>query len=107
MLSFRDEAGKDYQRAFLPINANGIVSFSLPEDKPALSIGKNHQWSLVVVCGDTLQPECIKIIVFNSRNFSKLHAAFKVKLQIDKFLIDCHFVVMFFCHTRKQFCDCS
>jgi hypothetical protein len=57
MLSFRDTQGKYYQRAFLPINDNGIVSFSLPEDKPALSIGKNYQWSLVIVCGDTVQPD--------------------------------------------------
>ncbi|BAY84328.1 hypothetical protein NIES267_38240 [Calothrix parasitica NIES-267] len=57
MLSFRDLKGKYYQRAFLPINANSIVSFSLPEDKPALTIGRNYQWSLVVVCGDTVQPD--------------------------------------------------
>lgn len=57
MLSFRDEAGKYYQRAFLPITSNGIVSFSLPEDKPALKVGKNYQWSLVVVCGNTVQPD--------------------------------------------------
>ena len=57
MLSFRDEAGEYYQRAFLPITANGIVNFSLPEDKPALKVGKNYQWSLVVVCGNTVQPD--------------------------------------------------
>lgn len=57
MLSFRDEAGKYYQRAFLPITDHGVVNFSLPEDKPALSIGKNYQWSLVVVCGNTVQPD--------------------------------------------------
>ncbi|MEM7712293.1 MAG: DUF928 domain-containing protein [Cyanobacteria bacterium P01_A01_bin.68] len=57
MLSFQDERGKYYQRAFLPITSHGIVSFSLPEDKPALNIGKNYQWSLVVVCGNTVQPD--------------------------------------------------
>ncbi|MGB3641044.1 MAG: DUF928 domain-containing protein [Rivularia sp. (in: cyanobacteria)] len=57
MLSFRDEAGKYYQRAFLPITSNGIVSFSLPEDKTPLKVGKNYQWSLVVVCGNTVQPD--------------------------------------------------
>ena len=57
MLSFRDAKGKDYQRAFLPITANGIVSFSLPEDKSPLSVGKNYQWSLVIVCGNTVQPD--------------------------------------------------
>lgn len=57
MLSFREIAGEYYQRAFLPITSNGIVSFSLPEDKPALKVGKNYQWSLVVVCGNTVQPD--------------------------------------------------
>ncbi|MGB6294841.1 MAG: DUF928 domain-containing protein [Rivularia sp. (in: cyanobacteria)] len=57
MLSFRDTQGKYYQRAFLPITSNGIVSFSLPEDKPSLTVGKNYQWSLVVVCGNTVQPD--------------------------------------------------
>ncbi|MGB3649889.1 MAG: DUF928 domain-containing protein [Rivularia sp. (in: cyanobacteria)] len=57
MLSFRDEAGEYYQRAFLPITSNGIVNFSLPKEKPALKVGKNYQWSLVVVCGDTVQPD--------------------------------------------------
>ncbi|MCJ8280358.1 MAG: DUF928 domain-containing protein [Rivularia sp. ALOHA_DT_140] len=57
VLSFRDEAGKYYQRAFLPITSDGTVSFKLPEDKPSLSIGKNYQWSLVVVCGSTVQPD--------------------------------------------------
>lgn len=57
MLSFRDTQGKYYQRAFLPITSNGIISFSLPEDKPSLTVGKNYQWSLVVVCGNTVQPD--------------------------------------------------
>ncbi|MEL6462762.1 MAG: DUF928 domain-containing protein [Cyanobacteria bacterium J06621_15] len=57
MLSFQDEARNYYQRSFLPITENGIVSFKLPEDKPFLSIGKNYKWSLVIVCGDTVQPD--------------------------------------------------
>ncbi|MEO1431264.1 MAG: DUF928 domain-containing protein [Cyanobacteria bacterium J06633_8] len=57
MLSFRDTESKYYQRAFLPITSKGIVSFSLPEDKPPLTVGKNYQWSLVIVCGNTVQPD--------------------------------------------------
>ncbi|AFY58692.1 protein of unknown function (DUF928) [Rivularia sp. PCC 7116] len=57
MLSIQDTAGKYYQRAFLPITEHGIVSFNLPEDKPSLTIGKNYKWSLVIVCGDTVQPD--------------------------------------------------
>lgn len=58
ILTFQDEEGKNYQRAFLPIPAGeGIVSFALPEDKTPLVAGKNYQWSLVLVCGETVQPD--------------------------------------------------
>ncbi|GAB1544363.1 DUF928 domain-containing protein [Scytonema sp. NUACC21] len=58
VLTFQDEAGKSYERAFLPITAQaGIVGFSLPDTKPPLKIGINYQWSLAVVCGKTVQPD--------------------------------------------------
>lgn len=57
VLAFRAEAG-DYKRAFLPITTRaGIVSFTLPNREPPLTVGKNYQWSLVVVCGETVQPD--------------------------------------------------
>ena len=58
VLVFRDETGEFYERAFLPIAARaGIVSFTLPDWEPPLIVGKNYQWSLVVVCGETVQPD--------------------------------------------------
>lgn len=58
VLTFQDETGESYERAFLPIaDRTGIVSFTLPADKPPLAVGKNYQWSLVVVCGETVQPD--------------------------------------------------
>lgn len=58
VLTFRDEAGKSYERAYLPISdRTGVASFTLPNEKPALAVGKNYQWSLVVVCGETVQPD--------------------------------------------------
>ena len=58
VLTFQDEAGVDYERAFLPITENGgIVSFRLPDQKLPLVVGKNYQWTLVVVCGETVQPD--------------------------------------------------
>jgi hypothetical protein len=57
-LSIRDEAGTYQESAFLPITNSGkIVHFSLPPDKSPLTIGKNYQWFLVVVCGTTAQPD--------------------------------------------------
>ena len=58
VLTFRDEAGNSYERAYLPISdRTGIVSFTLPNEKPPLAVGKNYQWSLIVVCGETVQPD--------------------------------------------------
>lgn len=57
VLAFHSEALKSYQRVFVPINSSGIISFSLPSDKKALVPGQNYQWSLAVVCGNTLQPD--------------------------------------------------
>lgn len=58
VLSFQDEAGQSYQRAFLPIpSRTGIVGFSLPDTNPPLAIGKNYKWSLTVVCGKSVQPD--------------------------------------------------
>lgn len=57
VLAFYNETLKSYQRAFLPINSSGIVRFSLPLDKKALVPGRDYQWSLAVVCGNSLQPD--------------------------------------------------
>lgn len=57
VLAFRAETG-DYKRAFLPITTRaGIVSFTLPDQESPLAVGKNYQWSVVVVCGETVQPD--------------------------------------------------
>jgi len=58
VLMFRDETGEFYERAFLPIKSgDGIVGFTLPKQKQPLAVGKSYQWSLVVVCGETVQPD--------------------------------------------------
>ncbi len=58
VLTLQDESGDDYQRAFLPIvDRSGITSFTLPDDQSAPIVGKNYQWSLVIVCGETVQPD--------------------------------------------------
>lgn len=58
IVALRDKTGQYYERAFLPITTNGeIVSFKLPTEKSPLMIGKNYQWSLVVVCGNKVEPD--------------------------------------------------
>lgn len=57
ILTFRDEAGKYTEHTVLPISRdNDIVSFALPNGTP-LTIGKNYQWILAVVCGENGQPD--------------------------------------------------
>lgn len=62
VLVFQDEAGTTYERAFLPLpeaagKTEQIVQFRLPEDKAPLAIGKNYRWWLVMMCGETVQPD--------------------------------------------------
>jgi Domain of Unknown Function (DUF928) len=57
VLTFQDETGNSSERVFLAIaSGRGIASFRLPDNQSPLTIGKNYQWSLAVVCGETLQP---------------------------------------------------
>jgi hypothetical protein len=57
VLTFQDEAGNYSERVFLAIaSRSGIANFKLPDKQPPLAVGKNYQWSLAIVCGETLQP---------------------------------------------------
>ena len=57
VLAFQDEAGTEYDRAFLPIETNdNIASFSLPKNKLTLKAGKNYQWKISVICGEHPKP---------------------------------------------------
>ncbi|NEO32567.1 MAG: DUF928 domain-containing protein [Symploca sp. SIO3C6] len=55
--SLRDANEDYYYQTIFPIASNpGIISFKLPEDAPALEIGKTYNWSLVTICGQALRP---------------------------------------------------
>ena len=57
VLAVQDEAGTEYDRAFLPIETNNnIASFALPKSKMTLKPGKNYQWKISIVCGEDLKP---------------------------------------------------
>lgn len=56
--SWRDENGRDLYQAVLPIEQKaGIIDFRLPQDAPALEVGKNYQWALGIMCDGRLQPD--------------------------------------------------
>ena len=53
VLAIQDETEAYHEIAFIPITKNSqIVSFTLPENKPALTPGKHYKWKLTLVCGD-------------------------------------------------------
>ncbi|NEO97322.1 MAG: DUF928 domain-containing protein [Symploca sp. SIO2E9] len=79
--SLRDANEDYYYQTIFPIASNpGIISFELPEDAPALEIGKTYNWSLVTICGQALRPGDpkvqgeIKRIELDSEQISKLES---------------------------------
>lgn len=60
-LVVQNEAGTYYERTFLPIptsdRPDGLVSFTFPKTISPLTVGENYQWKVVVICGETVQPD--------------------------------------------------
>lgn len=51
------EGSYDYQ-TILPIEEeSGILKISLPEEAPELALDTPYQWSLAIICGETLRPD--------------------------------------------------
>jgi hypothetical protein len=55
ILSFQDQTNTYHEIVYLPIpqtpTSSNLISFRLPEDKPALPIKTDVQWKLRLVCG--------------------------------------------------------
>ncbi|HBB32269.1 MAG TPA: hypothetical protein DDZ80_20395 [Cyanobacteria bacterium UBA8803] len=57
VLIFREEGTQYYSETFIPISsAPGVISVTPSQDSPALEVGKNYQWALVLMCGEVLDP---------------------------------------------------
>jgi len=75
----RDE-NEDYDyQTILPVKTSaGIASFTLPKDAPELSMEKQYQWSLILMCDGKLRPDSpvakgnIKRVVANAYMTQKL-----------------------------------
>lgn len=50
-----------YQKSLTIPEADGIVRVQLPEDAPALEIGKNYQWNFVIACQMPVRPDSPRI----------------------------------------------
>jgi hypothetical protein len=59
----KDESEDYYYQKSLPIPSTaGVVNFTLPPDVPALKIGKNYQWSVVLICGEAIRPDSPAVV---------------------------------------------
>ncbi len=59
----KDDKEDYYYQKTIPIpRTAGIISFKLPTDAPALEIGKNYEWSFVMICGEAIRPDSPRVI---------------------------------------------
>ncbi len=53
--TLKDKTEDYYYQATLPLpQSSGIVSFQLPSEAPALTVGKSYAWTFVTICGQKL-----------------------------------------------------
>jgi Domain of Unknown Function (DUF928) len=58
VLTFRDEQEQIHAQITLPvILKKGITRLQLPASTPPLVVGKAYRWSVVMICGETVQPD--------------------------------------------------
>jgi hypothetical protein len=56
--SLVDENNKNHYQTRIPLSGkSGIVQFTLPENAPALEVGKNYRWAFIVVGEQGLRPD--------------------------------------------------
>jgi hypothetical protein len=60
--SLRDSNEKQYYQATLPVDrTQSIVKLQLPPTGPQLEVGKSYQWSVALICGETLRPDSPRV----------------------------------------------
>ncbi|UKO96576.1 DUF928 domain-containing protein [Nostoc sp. UHCC 0870] len=58
LFALQDEQGKQsYQTTLALPQKPGVIEIKLPSSVSALKIGKNYQWSLVMICTEELEPD--------------------------------------------------
>jgi Domain of Unknown Function (DUF928) len=58
VLTFRDDQEQIHAQVTLPVlPKQGIARLQLPPSTPPLAVGKAYRWSVVMICGDTVQPD--------------------------------------------------
>jgi hypothetical protein len=76
VLTFRDEQEQIHAQITLPVTAKqGIARLQLPASAAPLAIGKAYRWSVVMICGETVQPDDPILSGWLQRLPKKLHIA--------------------------------
>jgi hypothetical protein len=58
LFALQDEQGKQsYQTTLALPQKPGVIEIQVPSSVSALKIGKNYQWSLVMICTEELEPD--------------------------------------------------
>jgi len=56
--SVQDDDGNQHYQATVPLpETPGVVSFSMPEEAPALEVGQTYHWFVVALCNQKLEPD--------------------------------------------------
>lgn len=85
--SIKDEGKKLHYQMNVPISGKaGLVSIQLPEDAPALEMGKNYQWFFALKCGGKLHPSNPLVSGWIQRSPSNSETAFNPSLNPDELL---------------------
>jgi hypothetical protein len=76
LLTFRDDQEQIHAQITLPVTAKqGIARLQLPTSVPPLAVGKAYRWSVVMICGETVQPDDPILSGWLQRLPKKLHMA--------------------------------
>jgi hypothetical protein len=58
VLTFRNEQEQIHAQTTLPVVIKqGIARLQLPSSTPPLAMGQSYRWSVVMICGETVQPD--------------------------------------------------
>ncbi|MGB3239727.1 MAG: DUF928 domain-containing protein [Geitlerinemataceae cyanobacterium] len=87
MFSIKDEGKQLHYQMNVPISGEaGLVAIQLPEDAPALEVGKNYQWFFALKCDGKLHPSNPLVSGWIERSSSNGESAFSPSSNPDGLL---------------------
>lgn len=79
--SLREVNSDNHYQTFLPLQqTSGVIAFDLPDDAPALEVGKTYEWSFVIICDRLLKPDSPRV----EGTISRVSLSSQVSQQLKK-----------------------